>query len=328
MTVSRLTNKLNLPQPIVEAVLNDSYSAGGSDFSATSLLMPARMKQLVRMHPEECVEDVADILYRLQGQAVHTILERAAKSLDPDEYIVERRFFSDYIVDGQTYKISAQIDLFENKKFLLQDYKTSSVAALSRGLKEEHRLQVNLQAELMRREGHQVERAEVVGIFRDWSAERAANDPDYPQTPVVVLEVPLMPPQEVDEWVVSRVKTHTAAGQASFQDLLPQCTDEETWARVEDDGYSVTKRGNTRASVIVSTQAEADDYISSRQKDQFDIELRLGAAARCKRHCPARFVCDQWRLSPRNPANRGGKLAKDNAEAALPDDLEWSGSRR
>jgi hypothetical protein len=84
-----ITNSSNLPDSIYRAVCNDSYDDGGSDITVTSLIKPPHMRRLQVQHKNEIIEDAADRIFSLLGQATHTILERAAA----DHCIVERRFF-------------------------------------------------------------------------------------------------------------------------------------------------------------------------------------------------------------------------------------------
>src|SRR3990167_5596923 len=48
----KLTNKQGLPQPLVEAVRNDSYGRGDADISVTQLLAPPRKVALIHEHAD------------------------------------------------------------------------------------------------------------------------------------------------------------------------------------------------------------------------------------------------------------------------------------
>ena len=72
----KITNVLNLPQPIVDAVQNDPYDSGESDISVTRLISPPRQVALANEHGRKLTEDCADRLFSLMGQAMHHILER------------------------------------------------------------------------------------------------------------------------------------------------------------------------------------------------------------------------------------------------------------
>jgi hypothetical protein len=269
----KLTNKLGLPEPIVQAVMHDPYESGGSDYTATSLLKPARMAQLER--EVELEQDASDRLYSLQGQMMHLILERAGDALSKDGYIVETRYMSEF---GK-FEVSAQIDMFDPKTGILSDYKYTSVWAVKHGLKPEHRMQLNLQAELLRRNGHIVNKAEVVLLLRDWSAERHEGQP------VVKQEVDLMSSDEVVAWVEERIKAHEAAKLS-----LPRCTDEERWSHPT---YAVTNGLNVaRALRVFDTLPEAQAFVAASGK-ALEITRRPGRPVRCMRYCPARSVCTQ-----------------------------------
>lgn len=306
----KLTNKLSLPLPILEAIINDDYDPGRSDYTATSLLQPPRMRRLVEMFPDECVEDASELLYRLFGKIIHYILEKAAAAMEAEGYVVEKRFYGSFAYNDRIYVVSAQIDLFDPATGLLSDYKTSSVFAFMKGLKAEHFYQMNLQVELMRREGLAVEQAEIVGIFRDWSGDKADGDKDYPQAPAIKQAVPLILPQEVEAWVVSRLKAHEDAKKAKTQAELPLCTDDEMWAKADQDTFAVTKPGASRATKLCDSKEEAEAFIASKPTAGYVVEARYGKATRCTRYCAARRVCDQWKASPRNPANWKSALKK------------------
>lgn len=281
----KVTNRLGLPEAIVEAVSNDPYESGDSDYTATSLLKPARAAELARNN--EVVEDASDRLYSLQGQLMHLILERAGKVLSEQGYIVEKRFKTTYGVLDRVFRVSAQVDLFDPATNTISDYKYISVGSLKHGLKEDHRLQLNLQAELIRREGFKVDKAEVVLLLRDWSAERAYEG--YPEHPVVKQTVPLMTSEEINKWVVDRIIAHESAKVS-----LPLCTKEERWQR---DTYAVMKDSNAKRALpggVHDTKEEAEAFkaLTSNAPNAI-IQERPGKSIRCLRYCPAREVCEQ-----------------------------------
>ena len=271
-----VTNRLGLPQAIVEAVQNDPYDGEGSDYTITGLLQPPRAAVLSK--DAEVVEDAADMLYTLQGQVMHEILERAGDALKAQGFVVERRFFQNYIVDGRSFKTSAKIDIFNPMTGMLSDYKYTSVGSASRGLKEDHRLQLNFQAELLRKAGYTVVGAEVVLLLRDWSAERVYAG--YPPSPACKHIVEFMSSQEIDAWAIERIRLHEAAKQS-----LPLCTKEERWNRTD---YVVTG-GRKR---VFKTEREAQEYVASAGDPRLAVGERLGDDVRCLRYCPARSVCE------------------------------------
>src|SRR6185312_4199648 len=185
----KLTNNLSLPKPIVDAVRNDSYDSpkDAKSISVTTLLKPARIVALERKHADEIEEDVSDRIFSLCGQVVHGILERADKT-----GIAERRLS----IEVEGWKVSGQMDRYLDG--LLQDYKfVTAYKFKDAGVPEEYEQQLNVYAEILRQNGHTVTRMQIVGILRDWSKMEARRDPAYPQTQIVIRDVPLWPSEAV-----------------------------------------------------------------------------------------------------------------------------------
>ena len=97
-----LTNKYNLPKPLVSAIKNDPYKQVG-DISVTSLISAPRRRQLEIRHQEEITEDASDRIWMLLGTSVHAILERA----DTTDHLAEERLTAKVL--GWT--VSGQPDL-------------------------------------------------------------------------------------------------------------------------------------------------------------------------------------------------------------------------
>ena len=49
----KLTNKFNLPEPIVNAVNNTGYTPGSSDITVTQLIQPPLIRKLRIEHDDE-----------------------------------------------------------------------------------------------------------------------------------------------------------------------------------------------------------------------------------------------------------------------------------
>ena len=113
-----ITNKLNLPEPLVNAVKNDPYNSGDSDISCTGLIGSAWQRQLSIKHGSKIVEDASQRIYALLGQSVHSILERAKAP----HYRVEERLFYTVEVDGKKFTISGQFDYTTRNLTRLQGY--------------------------------------------------------------------------------------------------------------------------------------------------------------------------------------------------------------
>ena len=115
------TNEYNIPEVIVNAIVNDTYTRGESDISVTGLLQPPRISVLRKKHESDLVADVSDEVWKLFGQVCHDLFERANK--DKNNIETERRMFTG--LGGWT--ISGQADIYEKDTKTLSDFKVTSV---------------------------------------------------------------------------------------------------------------------------------------------------------------------------------------------------------
>ncbi len=227
-----LTNKYNLPNAFVRAVENDPYSMGESDFSATGLDTPARARALIDKYKDLLEVDVSTRVATTIGQGTHSIVERAARK---DIDICEKRYFASFIVDGISYLVSAQIDLYESDTGVLYDWKTTKAYAFHKktgnGKKPEWISQMNVGAELMRRNAIIPTSLQIIALLKDWSRKEALT-PGYPATEVMAVELPMWSSNEVTAYIEGRIRAHIQA-KAS----LPLCTKKENWNGNRCAGY-------------------------------------------------------------------------------------------
>jgi hypothetical protein len=273
-----LTNRANLPQAIVDAVTNDGYSKGSADMSVTGLLRPPRLAILEQQHENEITEDVSDRIWPLFGQGIHVVLERANRVA-----IAERRLS----IEMAGWVISGGMDLYEELG-ILTDFKTTSVWKLVKGDLEEWEKQLNLYSVILRHHGHKVERLQVVAILRDWSKLEAKRDPNYPQSQVVNIDIPLWPAEKAEKFMRERVILHQQA-----RISLPECTPEDRWAKPEQ--FAVMKVGKKRAEKLYTSEALAKAHVGFDRK--LYVQHRPGASVRCESYCPVAQFCEQYQKS-------------------------------
>jgi hypothetical protein len=285
-----LTNRLNLPQPIFEAVRNDGYTKGDADISVTGLLRPPRIGVLEDKYQDKIEEDVSERIWSLMGQAIHTILERANAT-----GVAERRLSA--TVEG--WKISGGMDLVHSGS-VLSDYKVTSIWAVKEGVKPEWVQQLNIYRWLLFKHGEQVDQLEAVVILRDWSKNEAGRDPYYPQAQVVRMSIPVWDLDKTEAFVRERVILHKQARLS-----LPECSPEDRWAK--PDVWAVMRKGLKRAVKLCSTEGEARALVG------FDKELsvvhRPGQSTRCLSYCRVAFVCSQWRQMQNSTQNEDANVS-------------------
>jgi hypothetical protein len=272
----KVTNKLNLPLPLVAAIANDHYEGHQvSDYSTTGLLKPPRISALLRQHRDQLTEDASDRVWALFGQVVHSIIERAATS-----ELVEKRLFME--IAGKT--VSGQIDLYQGDT--LWDWKTTSIYAGKNGAKIEWIQQGNINRLLCAENGIDVKKIQYVALYRDWSQMAAARKTDYPDKPLEIFNLEVWPLQLSREFVEERIAAHEAA-----KTELPLCSDEDRWAKPEK--WALMQKGQKKAKKLYETEKEAAAAITDEKKQR--IEYRPGEQTRCLFYCPVSAYCTQFR---------------------------------
>lgn len=285
-----LTNILNLPAPLVAAVANDPYDDGGSDISVTRLISPPRQVALLKGQGDILTEDVADRIYSVIGQSVHSLLERVPD--DPSIVMREERMSTEVM----GWKVSGQVDLVhrEGEEIILDDWKVMSIWEGMNGIRGEKVQQLNLLAALLRTVGIYPNHVRIVALYRDWSKTKAAFG-HHPARQVEIHEAPLWPEEEANAFFRDRVAAHQRA-----REILPHCTPEERWERPTT--YAVMKQGRKNALRVVESEAEAVEWMvwkglveeGAELPKGYRIEVRPGRAVRCEDYCAAAPICTQW----------------------------------
>lgn len=267
-----ITNLYGLPEALVRAVKNDSYKGGG-DISATKLIDSPQIRVLNKKYGSAIVEDVTDRIWSLMGQAIHYVLERSAEVGTE----VEERYYMD--VGG--WQVSGQLDRMVVSHGVIQDWKF--VSTFKAEGDESWTKQLNVLRQLVKANGIQVERLEVIAIFRDWQRAVAKRDPDYPQKPVKIIPVEVWPDDEAMQFITGRVALHQ---KAEAGEMVP-CTDEERW--YAGTTYALMKVGGKRATKVASTPEELGEI-----KDGYEIVERKGGYRRCEEFCAVAPFCSQF----------------------------------
>lgn len=267
-----ITNIHGLPEALVRAVKHDTYTGGG-DISTTRLIDSPQIRALQKKYSKAIVEDVADRLWSLMGQAIHHVLERAAE----DNAIVEKRYFMD--VEG--WKLSGQIDRMLPDEGILQDWKF--VSTWKADGDDSWTKQLNILRQLVKANGYEVKQLEVVAIFRDWSRATADRDKDYPQSPVKIIRIDVWSDEKAMDYIKERVIAHQKA------DTEPAlCSDEERWKTATT--YALMKEGGKRATKVALTIEDLGEV-----KPGYEVVKREGSYKRCESFCQVSAFCDQFK---------------------------------
>jgi hypothetical protein len=296
----RITNKFNLPQPLVEAVSNNKYSPGKSDYTTTQIAgTPARQLMLKKKHWNELSEDVTDLIYSLSGQSKHVVLERAAEFCEQYKFMAEQRF---YITrEGKT--IGGQIDLYDVENRTLYDWKETGVYVSYHDLKPDWIAQGNINKLLLEEAGYPVEKIVNIVLYRDWKKSEVGRTDKYPPHQVAQFDIPVWTKEETESFITRRIADFESA-----KKTLPLCSDEERWK--SPDLYAMTKKGNKRATKLFDTQKEADSHIEIFNMKGYEVVFRPGINKRCESYCVAAPFCKQFQqLKEKDDAINGDSKA-------------------
>lgn len=287
-----LTNVYELPEALVRAIKNDPYTGGG-DISVTKLIDSPQVRVLRKQYGHAVVEDVSDRIWSLLGQAVHTILERAG---DEEHVKVEERLYAEVL----GWKVSGQYDRMDLHGTTLDDYKVTSTYTVEGKIEWER--QLNCLRWLAVQNGYKVEKLRIIAILKDWKKSKAKIDPNYPQVPVAVVNVPVWDLAETALYIEERVALHQAAEEGD----VPECTDEERW--FSGTKFALMKKGGKRAIKLFERKDEIGDI-----PDGTFIEERPGIYRRCADYCEVSGFCEQYqRTSRAQGSNPGWELGDDH----------------
>ena len=278
----KLTNKRNLPETIVNVLKRPQYSKGKANLSVTELINSPRIVQLKRLHWNQLEEDASSMVWSLFGSAVHNILQHGKD----EHHIVEQRLFAD--IEGWTISGAIDLQIVEEDGVVISDYKvTSSWAVMNE--KAEWVEQLNSYAWLVEKcKRMNVKKLQIIAIIRDWK-DRETKNPDYPQAPIVTVDIPLWDFETRTQFLKDRVHAHSEAYlDAELDSPLPPCTPEQMWERPTT--YALFKEGGKRAKKVFTIKEEADEALT----DGHYIETRQGTRVRCESFCPVSGLCDQY----------------------------------
>lgn len=278
-----ITNKHNVPAPLVTLASKEYYSKGASSYSVTELMSPPKIKRLREQYNEQIKSDVADMLWSMLGSALHVVMERG----ETPGFISEQRIFAE--VNGVT--VSGAIDLQQetDKGVIIIDYKFTSAWAVMQD-KEEWEQQLNVYKWLV----ESVKKKKVVGLqicalVRDFS--RHETKPGYPNAPIHMVDIPMWDAVKAETYVKERLEMHREAKMAQdFGEELQDCTSEERW--MSETKYAVKRDGRKTAIRVLDDEEEAR-ILADKEKGY--VEIRPGEPKRCTGNfCGVAQWCKQY----------------------------------
>ena len=226
----KVVNRSNVPEMIFKGLQKDEYDYDNAgDFSATSLIKPIQITILEKRYWDKIEVDAIDRLWSVFGSAIHKIYEDIEIENSESETRLSTQIRNKIITGKFDRRVGDH----------LYDLKVTSAWTLRYGSRlDEWKLQLSIYRYLYWRvnEIELSDTAYILAILRDWS-EKNVGINNYPDAPIVQVELKLEPISYMQHWIYKRVDD-ILCGESLSDDNLPECTPEEKW-------YN-EKKGNIR----------------------------------------------------------------------------------
>ena len=287
------TNKLNLPEPVFNALVINNHVTNG-EISVTQSLREPYQDVLMRKHSQDIEKDVSDNIWALFGTAIHHILEMG--STENDDYNTEMKLTVKVPLPGEPYKkwqMSGSADLYTKKTFTLQDYKSISVFKYKNKDYDDWTEQLNMYAYMARQKGIRVDKIQIVAILKDWRKGEAMREWSYPQCPIALINLPLWENEKTWDFIKERIALHYIAREKGKMNV---CSDKYCWKR--PDVWKVIKKGNKRATKNHTVEADAIKHceeLNTTKKGEFIITFQKGEYTRCMGYCDVKIHCERFK---------------------------------
>lgn len=286
----KLTNRLGLPQPIVDAATRD-HEYTPRRYSVTQMLKGPREAILSRRHSDEIEGDVADMAWTIFGSSMHLLLEQSQESATQ----LKENYITVDMPNG--YVLSGIFDLYDDATGTVTDYKSATVWKVIFGDWDDYREQLLSYVWMLRQIGFDARRGEIVAILKDHSKAKAKFDPDYPDHPFYVIGWYFSDGElaEFGERIAAKFREIERCERLADDDL-PLCTPKERWAK--PDQWAVMKQGNKKSSKNFDNEPDAVRYAAKLQEEsgrKCTVEHRLGRDQKCLEYCDCRPFCNYGR---------------------------------
>lgn len=308
----KITNKTNLPLPIVMYLLNDDYDYNNNPkvFSATTLLKPTKktiLSSAVARDPNVTVTmDVEDRFAAIRGQNIHKAIEeswdlakaeRVAKDLGMFVPSVEQeeRLQAELEVDGETYWVSGKFDAIIDG--IISDWKNESVYAFGDEDKlRERRYQLSIYAWLCVKNGKDVNTTlgRFYSIFQDWSRatyEKAKDPSKYPSQRMLPVDVDLIPFSTLETWMKQVIRERVELNVDVINQV--QCTRSDLWQGDETWQYFANATSEKSMKNFEGENAHSDSMAYVASKGKGEIRKKPQIAKACS-YCFGRVRCEQY----------------------------------
>lgn len=329
--MATITNKKGLPQPLVDAIMYDTYKVKGQ-ISVTQLIDSPKIRILKKKHSHEIVTDVSEGLWMLLGTCIHHVLERShikdfkrrafmtVLDIVREEWLKEGEDKADLKIVGESLKklmnkwfpevesrfiwemtlhhehngmlLAGTFDLYDKLEKKLQDYKFCSVYSyMYPESRKKWEQQTNVYAAMMREQGYEVNSIEVVALFRDWSQTKSETSKGDYPSEQF-MTLPMIVKSQ--EFMIEYINGRIELHQKAEQGEVPDCTGVDRWSTATE--WAVKTPKLKRAVRKFDNEKMADEFIlQNKHSYEFGLTkfIQEGESKRCVRYCPVRYFCPQ-----------------------------------
>lgn len=275
----KITNKMGLPEALVQAVSTQKHNKEGQ-YSATTLLKGACETVLTKRHWDEIEVDASESIWTVFGTATHSIFEKQKDNTFKEEL---------FSVPVGNSIVTGRVDSYDLETETIVDWKTASVWKVQFNDFSDWYKQGLVYAWLMKKSGLNVKRCKFIALLKDHSKSKARQSAEYPQSPVYVYQFDVTDKalKEIEDFINKKVWEIELAEKLPDYKLIP-CTEEERWATA--DKWAVMKDGRKTALKLCDSEAEAEEYKATKGGDY--IEFRQGESKKClDGYCNCRNFC-------------------------------------
>lgn len=308
----KYTNRLNLPLSIAVWLSQDNYDYNYDPkvISATTLLKPVRQIILNSKITEQDV-DVSALVASRMGSSIHDSIEKAwtephkaLESLGMPFGMIGKVKVNPKPDDLLEDDISVYMELRGNRKLgeysvsgkfdfcmdgVLEDFKSTSTRSYtSQSNADKYIMQGSIYRWIFPdiiKEDYMI----IDYIFTDWSAIKAAQDKEYPQTRVLAQHYKLKSIPETEAFIRDKIN-QVVRYQQSNQDEIPLCSEEDLWTT--ETVYKYFKNPNaSRSTKNFSNFYEAQQRFV--QDGSIGLVKTVPGEVRACRYCAASSICNQ-----------------------------------
>lgn len=201
-------------------------------------------------------------------------------------------------IDGMT--VSGTLDYFDIIEKTLNDFKFIGVYSyINREHITKYEPQQNiytLMLEQIPEKNFEVEKLEIVAVFKDWSKGKLKMN-NYPPFPAMTIPIRKWGSEKTVAYMKERVRLHRLAEEKGIM----ECTPDEMWA--SGDVWKVFEKKKARAKKVCDSPESAQQWIDNEQitrdnklqkPGEFYVEFFPGERRRCAGYCDVSDICEQY----------------------------------